>query len=368
MKIDGKQYKKLPGRKGEAFGVVEAESYSLWMGDEHLLSIVNSRFTESYKWFAYSNIQAFIVNRTRSGTTLNIVFSAISFFWLVLILMSHVFAWGIGFDIFLGIMVCLFVILLLMNLAAGPTCSTFIQTSVQKEQLKSLSRIKHMRRALKLLRERIQSEQGQLSDETIRMFAGSTEPAVDVLDHKRPLEKLESPVAKWGFSVKSKLYNSQAHLVLFTLLLADVCHSCVRWFVGNVFMDVLSLVLMVLMVTAAVWAVIKQHGTNLSDGIKVVVWISLCYMGIIGYVSNISSVFIHAVNGTAQLGSWQRLVEGASILPADSMYLRVMLTISIIMSGFLGFTGMFLLRKWENNRYKPPQLRISEPSVKAQGE
>ncbi len=299
MSKDKKQFKKLPGTKGEAVGVVEAESYSLWMGEEHLLSIVNSRFTESYKWFAYENIQAFVVNRTRRSVSYSIAFLAISFFWLALILMSRSFGWGIGFDIFFWIMVGVFVILFLGNLVAGPTCNTYVQTSVQKEQLKSLSRVKLMRKALNLLRERIHLEQGPLSGETIRILATPPEASAEEPVRDRPARKLDAPADKWGVRVSRKIYNSQAHMVLFCLLLADLCHSCVRWYVGNVFMDVLSMVFMLVLVVASVWSVIKQHGTNLSDGIKAISWITLCYMGIISYISNLISSFIQAADGNA---------------------------------------------------------------------
>ena len=53
------RYRRLPGR---AFSLVSRDS--LWLAEDHLLSVQSNRFSEDYRRYYFRDIQAFAIQRT----------------------------------------------------------------------------------------------------------------------------------------------------------------------------------------------------------------------------------------------------------------------------------------------------------------
>ena len=161
-----KEYKKIGGRgyRYEGFFSWVATWCTLWLGEDHLLQIQHTGFSEEYRRFYFKDIQAIIMRKTKRALV-----------WTISL--SIFVAFGVGFEldvidpaarIFWGCWIALFALLLLVNLAKGPTCICHIQTAVQTEQVPSLKRVKKSRKIITRIRDMIMTVQGALPAEEAR--------------------------------------------------------------------------------------------------------------------------------------------------------------------------------------------------------
>ena len=134
------------------------------MGADHLLCLYNTGYTEDYKRFYYKDIQAIVTCRTSKGKTLNIVFGAlIAFHAFIAFLAGN--PWNIVFPSIAGF----FSLFLFINILLGPTSKSYLLTAVTTEELPSLCRLKNALKVIDLLRPAIETAQGRLSTENIRL-------------------------------------------------------------------------------------------------------------------------------------------------------------------------------------------------------
>ena len=150
-------YKKLPG---QSRGVV---GYShLWLGEDHLLLVTSSGYSEDYRRFFFSDIQAFILSKTRHGAVINwasgglaVLFGALGFaapdagalaLWIVALICG----------VTVGI-----------NAALGPTCSLQVQTAIARHPLSPLNRLRRARKVLARIRPLIVAAQGEVLAEQL---------------------------------------------------------------------------------------------------------------------------------------------------------------------------------------------------------
>lgn len=143
-------YKRLPGSGGNLF-----QRYRLWLGADHLLLVGASVVGERYKRFYFTDIQAIETRRTGGYLWYSILFFLVTAFWGWVGTTAdeeaarYIF-WGIG-----GI----FLILLLVHLALGPTCRCHIKTAVQFEHVPALSRVRSLYKLLEKVRPLIEAAQ-----------------------------------------------------------------------------------------------------------------------------------------------------------------------------------------------------------------
>lgn len=127
----------------------------LWLGPDHLLHVSASAVGERYKRFYFADIQSFTVHRTARWTVVAIV-------WVVLTALALLPVFTIETPearwVFAGI-AAVFLVLLIMHLAFGPTCAVMVRTAVQLERLHSLGRVRTARRVLERLRPLIEAAQ-----------------------------------------------------------------------------------------------------------------------------------------------------------------------------------------------------------------
>lgn len=165
------KYKKLTNpRRRHGFSIATASRASLWLGDDHLLSVNSTGYTESYKRFYFQDIQAFVFHRSNRAMIYTIILGILiaPFLFALIYFLNVKGVDAIGASIFLGIVVGILGTLLVINLILGTRCKTFIQTAVQTEELPSLSRVRQTRKALEKIRPLILAAQGgQLSPEVL---------------------------------------------------------------------------------------------------------------------------------------------------------------------------------------------------------
>jgi hypothetical protein len=167
-------YQRLTRARG-MFAVAVRSRTSLWLGEDHLLFVDSSGYTETYKRFYFRDIQTVLFQQTKRGLAWNIILGTVAAVVLIILLATKPagsFAqWTAGEitgGIFLGGIAGIFALLLLVNVFRGATCKTFLRTAVQIEELPSLCRVRQTRKVLAKIRPHIAAAQGgELTPQTI---------------------------------------------------------------------------------------------------------------------------------------------------------------------------------------------------------
>jgi hypothetical protein len=142
-------YMRLPGRRL----LSPAGKQSLWLGDDHLLSVASTGYTEQYRRFFLRDITAIVVERTKRWVMWNIVLG------IIIVSMGSVSAIALAGGgqasgdaaiVFLVVFIAPSLVMLVVNMVRGPTCTVRIQTHVQASEIGAVGRL---RAAEKLLAE-----------------------------------------------------------------------------------------------------------------------------------------------------------------------------------------------------------------------
>lgn len=151
-------YTKLTPRRRTFGGYTQ-----LWLASDHLLLLSNSRLSEQYKRFSFSDIQAIVVTQLPSQLVLQIAMIAAALAWMGLwfAVDSRFARWAIEIS---GALALLWPI---VDLARGPRCRCFLRTRVSGELLAPVNRMKTADKFLALLRPVIESAQGALPAEAL---------------------------------------------------------------------------------------------------------------------------------------------------------------------------------------------------------
>ena len=128
--------------------------YTLWLGQDHLLHIATGNIVEEYKRFYFRDIQSLIVHKSKS-----LIVSSIVLAILAAVAASLTFALGDTDRIVAGIIAIILVMILVVNTIRGPGCVCYIQTAVQTQKLRSISRINNAQKIMNSLRPYIQRSQ-----------------------------------------------------------------------------------------------------------------------------------------------------------------------------------------------------------------
>ena len=166
-------YKRLTwrSRRPSRFAIGAPRS-SLLVGEDHLLKVESTIFSESYKRFFFRDIQSVMIKTNRRRMVWNVVLAG-------LLLLEVVLGTNTGdtWSITMMVMASITVLLLIINNVLGTTCDVHIQTAVQTEDLTPLSRVRRATHALDKLRPLIIQAQGQITpEETVLRLRELTAP------------------------------------------------------------------------------------------------------------------------------------------------------------------------------------------------
>jgi hypothetical protein len=147
--MTNRPYRRLPGHRLLSM----AGKQTLWLGDDHVLSVASTGYTEQYRRFFLRDITTIVVERTKRWMIWSIVLGSVAGVFALLALATN----GIGGGSDASAVVVLLVVFvvpslfaLVVNLLRGPTCSVRIQTHVQTSEVGAVGRL---RAADKLLAE-----------------------------------------------------------------------------------------------------------------------------------------------------------------------------------------------------------------------
>jgi len=173
--VTRKTYKRLPGRGVRLSAMVAGgDRQSLYLGPDHLLALRRSGYDESAKRFFFNDIQAVTVQTNGARTLIAFALGAVLAGFGILV--------GVGLnseseDTYYGAMFVSSVVgiplllVFIVNLLMGPTCSVYLHTAVQVERLTALSRLRTARKCMAILAQRIQESQGALTGENVASMA-----------------------------------------------------------------------------------------------------------------------------------------------------------------------------------------------------
>ena len=353
MASNRKKYRKLPGK-----------SYwnSLWLAEDHLLSVENREYSESYKRFYFNDIQAIICRRTRQLMIENTIALLVAVAFLAVYILIGLSAEVSGDAATALIKIASFIvgiILLgvLINALLGPRCQCTILTAVQSEPLPSLKRIRTFRKALARLTPHIQQAQGVLTQEQMQQ-------QLHELETSPPTRALPQRTVDIDFTVK-RTCNGRIHQFLFYLLLLDTIHTAARISLPSIAIGFAGIILFILLSTALVMALAKQRGSDLSQGIKTVTWFVLVYMFWCMIMGTLLSLYVTFQNPEISNNSWRLFIETSSFEVLDSPPLLSIMLFSILCALALALTGSKLLQDFRKKLLTPPPLPPKIPPTPA---
>lgn len=221
--------------------------HTLWLGDDHLLAVESTGYSEDYTRYYLKDIQAIVSRRTMTGRVWNAVLGSV----VLLALVGGVSAEEPGLIMFAGIVGAAFLFLLLWNIFRGPTCRCHVVTPLGVEELPPLDRLSSVKKALDRLCPLVLVLQGEIERGEMAQLARMAQNAP-------PAAKVASFSAVSSPAPTSS-YRGGWHLAAFLLLLAEAGVSALQLLHNSKALLALSACLCLICAILAVMALIKQR-------------------------------------------------------------------------------------------------------------
>jgi hypothetical protein len=341
MAAKQKEYIPLPGRGFARTGIslVARVSSRLYLGKDHLIR-VNTSWTESYRRFYYSDILALVVRNTVAFLIWSLVLGFLTALFVLFCVMTS----DTGGRITLGIIAAVFGVIMLIHLIKGPTCRVAVQTRLGREDLPSLRRVSTARKVIALLKPRIQAAQGELNVDEVRqgLLPVSHQVLASAQSRKEAVSSYTGSVHAWLFGV----------MLLEALVLA----------VNVIQPGTLPAFVIVLVFLAAavlvVLSLVKQTGSALRGGMRVVTWFSLAHviLGLVAvYILMIYTVISNPKISNNQLAIWKTMF---SLQVLQNQGLLMMYAFVIVTAFLLAGSGLIL---WLGSRSAAPGETAGPP-------
>jgi hypothetical protein len=150
--MPSRPYKRLPGRSRRFLN-----ASTLWEAEDVLLLVESHFVSETYRRFHWSDIQAFVICKSKTGMIINIVCGVLTLLFCLPIVFAGETVPGV--PITFGFLATVTLILGVVNVLRGPTCRCMVRTAVQIQELRSLNRLSTARKVIERLRPRIEAAQ-----------------------------------------------------------------------------------------------------------------------------------------------------------------------------------------------------------------
>jgi ABC-type multidrug transport system fused ATPase/permease subunit len=325
------KYKRLPGRS--PFIIRLFFRCSLYIGNDHILAIDNKVFSEDYKRFYFSDIQAIITRKTKSGAVWNIVLAFLTACVLPGVLLPNDESLRLFFWIVCGIIL----VALLINILRGPTCICHIMTAVQEDKLSSLHRLRTARKTIRTIRRAIEKVQGMLSLEEI-----NASHRKDSIHAKASLNTLRRP---HGRGRQIRHYNGTVHMIAFISLIADGILTSIAFVYHTLLISAASSALGVIYFMCIIIALAKQYASDIPRMVRVTTWASLVFVLISYVLSYILMITAFMRKPHVVMSQWDMYRAMLDLSPHDSSFLMAIYEFSAICALVLGVLGLIGLKK-----------------------
>lgn len=333
------EYTRLPGRGGSIY------RHSLWLGPDHLLSVINRGYSEDYKRFYYRDVRAIQVRLTSTYTVLNAVFGALTAICAAVQLLAYfVWKWEEGAQIAFGILTLLMALVFLVNLLLGRTCAVHVYTAVHSELMPALNRLRPTNKAVRQIQARVEAVQGALSPEQ------TLEGAV-AFDNSPPAARERS--MSTGTEDPLEDYNGNYHWSLFSLLLFNAMLAAIGSFYRAPWLQILNTFIYLALGICMIGALIRQRRSGMGKGLRRLAWSSAFYVWFVSVLSSIVGVFVLFEKGMqhAHTGTWDIIRAMMETVPADHPLLLALSLFSAACSLVIGLAGVVLMLQHRRRRH-----------------
>ena len=349
------RYKRLPGRgpRRRGFITVSFSRCLLYMGDDHILGVDNNGFSEDYKRFYFSDIQAIITRRTNRGATWSVVLALM----IACSLMGALFLETESVRIVCWILSGTLLAFLLVNIFRGPTCVCHIMTAVQEDELPSLNRLRVARKVIETLRPVIERVQGGLSPEEVNINQQNEE----VLHATRTTQPLRQPHAR-GHEIRHD--DGTIHMLAFALILLDGFLTGIELLRHSAVIIGVSFGLTLLYSICIIIALVKQHESDIPGTVRRVTWASLgflCVSYLLGYVLMVSTLMTSRPE--KMVTQWDMYRVMLDLSPQDSPLVMGVYAFAATCSLVLGALGLVRVK-----RHRDDSASVSRPGQDSEGE
>jgi len=330
------RYKRLPG-KGPRKGSIIAAPFSrcsLYLGDDHILAVDNHSFSEDYRRFYFSDIQAIITQKTKGGAVRSIVLACM----MGCSLTAALFLENESVRIFLWALSGGFLVFFSVNILKGPTCICHIMTAVQQDQLPSLNRLRVARRVIDTLRRAIEKVQGRLSPEEVNIHQG------EGMAH--PTRSLRSWRQPRGGEQRIRHYGGIVHMIAFAFILADGLLIGIDLLSHSAAMTAVSSVVGLIYCLCIVVALVKQYGSDIPGTLRKLTWASLCFIFVsycLSYILMVTASMARRPKGF--ITQWEMYRAMLDLSPRESPFLLGIYLFSAACSLTLGGLGLIWVRR-----------------------
>ena len=349
--MDGTRYKRLPGRgpRRRGFITVSLSKCSLYLGNDHILGVDSNGFSEDYKRFYFSDIQAIITRRTKRGAAWSIVLALM----IACSFMGALFLEAESFRILFWIVSGAFFAFLLVNTFKGPTCVCHIMTAVQEDQLPSLSRLRVARKVIETLRPAIERAQGRLGLEEV-----SIDQNQGISHSTRSLRQSHTR----GHEIRHN--EGTVHLIAFGLILLDGILTSILLLYHTATMTGVSSVLTLTYSILVIAALVKQHESDIPTTVRKITWASLgfvCVSFLLSYVLMMTTLITS--NPDRMITQWDMYRVMLDLSPQDSRLVMGVYAFAAACSLVLGTLGLVRVK-----RHRDDSASASRPGQNSGGE
>jgi len=318
-------YKRLPGKKKNFL----VGKYTLWLAADHILHIYARFGFEDYKRFYVADIQAITVQKTAAGWIQNLVFGILAALFGFLLL------WVDGYGkIFPGIMTVALFLVLILNWLRGPTCKSTLQTAVQTEVLHSLHRLRTALKVMDRLKDLIHRVQGPLNAE-----AYGRQPANVRQSTPAPTARPKAQKADTGLRNEP----GRVHLTLYALLVFDGLLLVLNASLHDMTLTLIGVVVSMAIAVITIIALIKQTGSNLSQGLRILTWTALGYVCVVFSLGYIVGMVMAFEDPTMAVNQWELLNRWTAMSLLENPLIATLNIINLIGAFGLGIPGLLML-------------------------
>jgi hypothetical protein len=343
------RYKRLPGRgprKG-GFITISFSRCSLYLGEDHILAVDSNGFSEDYKRFYFSDIQAIITRRTRRGATWSIVLGLM----IACSMMGALFLEKEPARIFFWAFSGTFLVLLFINILRGPTCICHIMTAVQEDQLPSLNRLRVARKVIGKLRRAIERVQGTLSPEEVNIDQNEEIP------HPMPSARRLRQRHARGQQIRHD--GGTPHMMAFALLLLDGILTGIGLLYHSAVMTGVSSVLTLIYCILIIIALVRQVETDIPGTVRKITWASLGFVCVSYFLSYILMVTTLMTNIPERMVTqWDMYRAMLNLSPQDSPLVMGVYAFAATCSLALGALGLIRMKRHRDlsaSAFRPDQ-------------
>jgi hypothetical protein len=344
------EYKRLPGQKKNFL----VGKYTLWLAADHVLHIYGRFGFEDYKRFYFADIQAITVQKTAGGWIQNLVFGILAAVFGIF------FMWADGYGkIFPGIMTVALFLGMVLNWLRGPTCKTTLQTAVQTEALLSLHRLRTALRVMDRLKDLIHRVQGPLNAEVYGRLPASVRKTTPTPAARRNKQKADTDLRNEA---------GRAHLILYALLLFNGLLLVLHASLHDITITLIGMFVSMGIAIVTIIALIKQSGSNISRGLRILTWTTLGYICVTFFLGYIVGMAVAFENPAMAANQWELLKRWTAMSLLENPLIATLNIITLTGAFGLGIPGLLMLNHHlKSAKYSAESSRVSSGNSDAAG-